>query len=366
MTLFTFFIERRLEMRRVFWLLGFMIVMSGMPLNGEEPPDSFSVSLHHTGEGMRYWYEAKDGFMKITGVPYDQLSCKGCHVAGCQTCHLKQTKEGAFYSTKKASSTTTCLRCHSREKATISLDTLNQCGDVHRNSFLTCIDCHSHQEIHGNGTQHKSMRAPGAMTASCTNCHTQTSVEFTAIPDSPSHDIHMDELECNACHVQNTMACYNCHFGELARTKSKPKSFTTKVKDFLLLVKYNGKITSGTLQTLVGKNNEPFICYVPYYTHSITKEARKCEECHGTKAATLLSAGKEFKPAVFKDGSLEFYNGVIPLVPDLLKWPFLEKKNGKWVEFTPSQPPLIQLAVYAEPFSQEELDALVEPQVYEE
>ena len=39
------------------------------PLRAEEQQDCFLSSLHHTGEGMRYWYEAKDGFMAITGHP---------------------------------------------------------------------------------------------------------------------------------------------------------------------------------------------------------------------------------------------------------------------------------------------------------
>jgi hypothetical protein len=94
-----------------------------------------------------------------------------CHVKGCYSCHRNKTKNGTFYSIKKAGSAKTCLRCHAREKATISMDIMSNCQDVHRSNFLTCIDCHTHQEIHGNGTQHKSMREEGAMSAACTNCH---------------------------------------------------------------------------------------------------------------------------------------------------------------------------------------------------
>jgi len=49
---------------------------------------------------------------------------------------------------------------------------------------------------------------------------------------------------------------------------------------------------------------------------------------------------------------------VLPLVPSLLNWPFLEKKEGKWVSFEPTVKPLIQMAVYAEPFTQDELKKL--------
>ena len=40
----------------------------------EDNAPFFEKSLHFTGQGMRYWYEAEDGFMKITEVPYDLLS----------------------------------------------------------------------------------------------------------------------------------------------------------------------------------------------------------------------------------------------------------------------------------------------------
>jgi len=329
-----------------------------------EPPDCFTSSLHHTGEGMRYWYEAEDGFMAITGTPYNQLGCKGCHVEGCNTCHLDQTKDGSVYSSEKARSSKTCLKCHAREKATIKYDEMVECPGVHAKAFMTCMDCHSKEEVHGDGHRYQSMREAGAMDAACSNCHTADSDAYPPVPDTKSHTIHKDELACNACHVQNTMACYNCHFGVLAETKSKPKSFTTKVKDFLLLVKYRGKVTSGTMQTLVGKNNEPFITYVPYFTHSVTSEGRKCEACHATEAATVLAASKTFTAADFKDGKLEFYKGVIPLVPGLLDWPFLEKKDGQWVPFEPAERPLIQLGVYAEPFTHDELKKLETAHVY--
>jgi hypothetical protein len=331
-----------------------------------EEQDCFSSSLHHTGEGMRYWYEADDGFMAITGTPYQDLGCKGCHVEGCNTCHLEQTDERLSYSGEKARSSKTCLKCHAREKATIKYDEMVKCPGVHAKAFMTCMDCHSTQEVHGNGKVYHSMRQPTAMDAACTNCHTTDSDTYPTVPQTRSHTVHGDELTCNACHVQNTIACYNCHFGVLAETKSKPKSFATKVKDFLLLVKYRGQVTSGTMQTLVGKQNEPFITYVPYFTHSVMSEGRQCEGCHGTEAATTLAASKDFTPATFSNGKLEFYKGVIPLVPGLLNWPFLEKKDGQWIPFEPTKRPLIQMGVYAEPFTQEELKKLASKQVYKE
>lgn len=354
-------------MKRKFYLIlsivSLLIVYNGS-VYAEDQQDCFSSSLHHTGEGMRYWYEADDGFMTITGIPYNQLGCKNCHSKGCSDCHLEKTDKGLVYSLEKARDRKTCLKCHAREKATFKMDQDRNTVGVHMEADMTCADCHTSREAHGDGTFYHSMRQPGVMDAECTNCHTNESEDYPAIPGTTSHTVHKNLLACNACHVQNTMNCYNCHFGELAKTKSKPKSFTTKVKDFLLLVKFRGKVTSGTIQTLVGSKNEPFITYTPYFTHSIMGEGRKCEQCHATEAVKRLAAAQEFKPATYQNGSLEFYKGVIPLAPDLLNWPYLEKKEGKWVPFEPTAKPLVQLGLYAEPFTQDELNKLEAPQTY--
>jgi hypothetical protein len=159
------------------------------------------------------------------------------------------------------------------------------------------------------------------------------------------------------------MTCYNCHFGVLKETGSKPKSFVKKVKDFMLLVKYQGKVTSGTMQTLVGVDNYPFVTYVPYFTHSITREGRKCEECHNTEAVGKMAAGEVFSPGSYKTAS-GFYEGVIPVAPDLLEWPFYEKKGEEWVAYQPENRPLVQMGVYAEPLNAAELKKMNMKQVY--
>lgn len=328
-----------------------------------EENDPFKKSLHYTTHGMAFWYDAEDGFSAITGVPYKELGCKNCHVSSCNDCHLEETENGYKFSATKARQSETCLKCHAREKATIGIDKQRNFDSVHM-SIMNCSDCHSSREIHGDGKHYDSMRAPGAMDTKCENCHTKDAVEYPPVPESRSHMIHKDNLACNACHVQNTMACYNCHFGVLQETGKKSESFTGKVKDFFLLVKYNGKVTSGTLQTLVGKDNYPFITYVPYFTHSVTREGRKCEQCHNTDAVKIMSKGEIFSPAGFGTES-GFYEGVIPVAPDLLNWPFYEKKNGKWVAFEPENKPLVQLGVYAEPLTKAELKKMNMPFKYE-
>ncbi|MBW2646654.1 MAG: hypothetical protein JRE23_10830 [Deltaproteobacteria bacterium] len=325
----------------------------------------FSTSLHKTGEGMRYWYEAKDGFKTLTGIPYDKLGCKQCHVKGCDDCHLKETKKGQNLLVGNGQKNEICFKCHVRAKAVANLGKRQNSLDVHMEAGMTCIDCHTSREIHGDGNFYKTMRDPNAKDAACVNCHTKNSEDCPSLPATKSHTVHNDKVDCNACHVRNTLTCYNCHFGEFAKTKSKPKSFVGKINDFLLLVKYKGKITSGNLQTLVSSENKPFIVYVPYLTHSIMSDGRKCEECHGTEAVSAIASGKRFTMATYKNDKINFYKGIVPLAPDLLEWPFFRKEGGKWLPFEPKQKPLIQMGLYAQPFTRDELKKLNIKQRYE-
>ncbi|NDV18195.1 hypothetical protein GO013_02025 [Pseudodesulfovibrio sp. JC047] len=347
------------------FLAGACLLMTGPTLakDSADTEKCFATSLHHTTRGMEHWYDAKDGFSAVTGVPYKDLGCKNCHVTSCNDCHLVKTEKGYAYSTEKAKKSETCLKCHSREKATLSMDKARGFESVHMTK-MSCSECHSQREVHGDGTCYESMRAPGALDTKCTNCHTQDGGEGPDVPDSKSHKIHTEKLDCTACHVSNTMTCYNCHFGVLKETGKKSESFAAKAKDFLLLVKYDGKVTSGTLQTLVGPDNYPFVTYVPYLTHSIMAEGRTCEQCHATEAVSALAKGEKYAPGIVQDGKLSFKKGVIPLVPDLLDWPFLEKKKGAWVPFTPINKPMVQLGVYAEPFNTDELKKMNTKQTY--
>lgn len=365
-----YFMRERGEIMKKYFCVILPIVALMMVCNwsvfADQQEAFFSKSLHYTGEGMRYWYEAEDGFMSLTGVPYDKLACKQCHSTGCNDCHLTETNEGPGYSLEMAKKDETCFKCHSRGSAVAKLDEERNIKDVHTEADMVCSDCHTAREVHGDGNFYHTMRNPKVKDAKCSNCHTKDSKDYPAVPKTRSHVVHRDKLDCNACHVQNTMTCYNCHFGEFAKTKSKPKSFVSKVKDFLLLVKYKGKITSGTLQSLVSAEDKPFIVYAPHLTHSIMNEGRKCEDCHGTEAVKTIASGKRHKMAEIKDGKASFYKGIVPLAPDLLDWPFFRKEDGKWVPFEPDQKPLVQMGLHAEPFSQKDLDKLKREHKYKE
>ena len=75
--------------------------------------------------------------------------------------------------------------------------------DVHRKAGMTCADCHKGGDVHGDGQVRASMRAEGAVSATCEGCHTEKPPEGTpAYPgEVEDHEVHEDApLDCAACH----------------------------------------------------------------------------------------------------------------------------------------------------------------------
>jgi len=310
----------------------------------------FSQSLHHTGEGMRHWYEEPNGLMSITKIPYDKLSCKSCHVKSCDSCHGEKTDGICSYSTEKARQMETCLKCHVRAKAAIEAGKDQGNLDVHFAAGMVCTDCHKAGDLHGDGKFRHSMRDDGAVAASCTNCHDPN--ELNKVRD---HKVHRRvKLDCTACHVSNSMTCLNCHIDRFIETKTKKGNFLPPSQDWLLLINYKDKVTAGTVQTAVYKDKK-FIAYAPYFTHSIQKEAKKCKDCHRNEATKILKKGQSIPMAQFKDGKMVSFKGVVPLVPDKLKWDFVKKVDDKWVLVDCNEPPKIQFIGHGRPLTEKQL-----------
>jgi len=324
---------------------------------GEEGESSFfDKSLHHTGEGMRYWYEEQGGFMEVTNIPYSELSCKNCHVKTCDQCHAVKEGGKAAFSAEKARTMETCFACHGREAVTFKFDRESESLDVHIEAGMVCFGCHSAEDIHGDGTPYQSMRSSGAVDASCENCHTEEGADAPAFdPMTRAHKKHKKNLDCAACHVKSTMACYNCHFD--SAIKEGKKGNFLPMKSWLLLINYEGKVTSGTAMSLVYQDKK-FIAYVPYYTHSIMSPGRACQDCHDNEAVKLIKDGKQVPVVSWEDGKAVPWEGVVPVAPDNLDWVFLNKKEGQWVPIESGGAPKVQFAGYGTPLTEKQLKKL--------
>ncbi|RLB26173.1 MAG: hypothetical protein DRG71_02810 [Deltaproteobacteria bacterium] len=325
--------------------------------NAEEPnvcpnfSSFYCKSLHFTAAGMRYWYEAPDGFMKLTNIPYDKLGCKHCHATSCDKCHGVEKNGKMSFSVEKTKDTNTCYTCHLRGKVSAMFDEKAGFEDVHKAAGMTCTDCHGGSDVHGKGISYDSMRSEGAVSADCTSCH-KPGEDFDA--ESKPHTVHKKKVSCEACHVRSTMTCYNCHFIE-----GHKKTAFFPVKTWTMLVNFRDKVTVGGVMGLVWKGKK-FIAYVPRFTHSIDAKGRSCDDCHANKAMKLIKDGKKVPVMKFENGKVIPWQGVIPLAPDKLYFSFMEKdKNGNWYKLPDNTPVEVQFADYARPLTEKQLKNLM-------
>ena len=176
---------------------------------------NFNTSLHKTREGKNTAYRVENGGMEtITGIPMTDLACGKCHSTtelypngtpidpatyqpGCNDCH--------DFATGNTVSQQTCKNCHNRQVYEIAAfpDSLAN-GDVHRKAGMSCIACHTKEEVHGDvGVAYTSLKEEGAMQTECTDCHTN-------MPVNNSHSIHNATVDCATCHAVSVLTCAGC------------------------------------------------------------------------------------------------------------------------------------------------------------
>ncbi|MCA1760437.1 MAG: hypothetical protein LC658_11770, partial [Bacteroidales bacterium] len=268
-------------MKNLILLLSLLISMASYSQS------KFSTSLHSTREGKHDAYKASNGGMElITGIPMDDLACKKCHstdgfnangeqivdstyVPSCKDCHNSDSFEVAEQ---------TCLNCHNRQ---VYERAAYPNVDVHKASGMVCIDCHKEAEIHGDdGVKYVSLKQPGAIKVTCTQCH-------TTLSSNTSHDVHSATVECAACHAKAILTCASCHFETVVAT-GKNRAIN-QLKNYKLLVKKDGKIGLGGFMTHTYDGKTNYIIS-GYHSHAITKNATTCGDCHynlGEKNAAI-------------------------------------------------------------------------------
>jgi len=272
----------------------------------EKVPDLIATSLHGTTRGMAYFYSKEQGgFEQITGIPYDKLGCKKCHVEAdkCETCHIREAGD--------APPAVVCFNCHARQKK--ALLALKQ-ADVHLTSGkFTCINCHDEDEVHGDGTEYNSLQE-GALRIHCTDCHTDEE-----LPEgNTAHKVHWEDVDCAACHMNNTLVCYGCHFDTLVEKHKKVAYGPFNSWKFLGRGK-DGKIVAATIMPIISKD-KTFIAFAPYFDHSVRKPDPKtiCKECHESEIVKEYEEKGTMTVTWWdeNEGKLKYYQGVIPIPKD--------------------------------------------------
>jgi hypothetical protein len=313
--------------------------------------DKLQTSLHFTGRGMEYWYEAAEGgFETVTGVAYGSLSCKNCHVLaevsaeGCGSCH---TLDGT---TVEEVDPSLCGDCHGRQNKEVELGLT----DVHRTAGMTCVECHTGDEVHGDGTVRNSI-FEGGIKAQCLDCHQEADLDaahgkLAHYTSSPGEG----DFYCDACHVQATVSCYNCHLESEVAGAGKVPYGAMKWK---LIVKdaQNGTIRAGNVQTATYEGNA-VVALAPFHAHTIYKPSSSelCSECHTNELVDEYTTSGTMTVAEWDGQSLTPFEGTI-IVPEdwetSMQWVYLTKDEvgtgGTWSEVTPAE--VVKQMLFAEP-----------------
>jgi hypothetical protein len=204
--------------------------------------------------------------------------------------------------------------------------------------------------MHGDGTQYISLKQPGAMDTKCEKCH-------PSVKPTDSHTVNGDKLDCKACHVRHVVSCTNCHFETQIR---EGKRTAIPVSGWVFLMNYGGKVSSANMQTFVLKGDKTFFMFAPHMSHSVMKEGRKCDGCHGTKIMKDVQSGK-VKLTWLEKGKVTNLKGVIPVVKGVdYQCIYQDRKEGKWVPIQNPSEPIYHYAAFGEPLSKEQLDRLVQ------
>ncbi len=261
-------------------------------------PADLNTSLHVTSEGMRTWFTNADGFGPLTGIDYETLSCKNCHVEpnDCAVCHGNFTQQ-------MEKDPATCYPCHGRQNKEKALGIT----DLHMEEYgMNCASCHSSDEVHGDGTVYTTMLEPGVFDTKCTKCHNNISSSF-------SHETHTETLECQACHVKTVITCYNCHFeSQVIEDVKRPFG---AISNFVILLndERTNKVNVGTYQSLTYQGKS-FVVFAPFMGHSITREARQCQDCHNSENMQQLEAEGVVQLTKWENDTIQHMTGAIPLV----------------------------------------------------
>ena len=268
---------------------------------------NFYTSLHYTRQGKITFYSAQNGGAElITGKPIDDFGCIKCHAEkkangepivtekytpDCYDCHVTP---GDKVDDSK------CLACHARQRTEIAVLNLT---DVHRSAGMKCMDCHSKEDVMGDGKHYPTLLKRETM-VKCENCHEYKS--------NPAHILH-GKVYCTSCHQTTVISCYNCH---LDSAEMHQKRAFRPLAGFEILVNFQGKVYPANYMTAVYRN-KTFVTLQPFYTHAIGKP-KECSECHGSEALKeYLNTGRITMTRWNESAkTISTVRGVIPLPPD--------------------------------------------------
>jgi len=177
----------------------------------------YQKSLHFTGAGQKHMVSVRSTLGSYEQWPellkkgYDN-NCGKCH-ATCGQCHIQRPKQagGGFLNghefKKSPDMRLNCTACHAARVAHAYIpETVGLQSDVHYLKLPggQCTNCHTSDEIHGDGLSHTNRYQTDNM-PKCIDCHSSKS------NSNAFHTTHWNNMTCNVCHSQDYNNCGSCH-----------------------------------------------------------------------------------------------------------------------------------------------------------
>ena len=253
--------------------------------------ENYSKSLHYTTIGQRQGVMKRfsaDELKQFDAKVFEQ-SCRSCH-ASCGGCHVKSPPVGGIglgliegHKFVKRNEGKTCAFCHGGRVYTEYTGEYGGRPDVHYQKGKMCVDCHTKQEMHGDGNRYLSKNDVKQRPA-CKNCHKPG--QESKLTARLSHQNHEGKVSCYGCHSAGEYRnCYDCHVE--SHSQAKPGFILgLSPRDGKTLTTLRVIPTVGDTFKAVGIKMEHFDALPNYWdtpAHNIRKRTartRSCDVCH--------------------------------------------------------------------------------------
>jgi 3-mercaptopyruvate sulfurtransferase SseA len=155
---------------------------------------------------------SQDGWGRVNEARTNH--CSACHTS-CGGCHVSRPGfagkgfiQGHAFQ-KRSDPINQCTACHGSRVGSEFFGERGQ-GDVHAaRGAMDCVACHPAREMHAAAPSDLPGRYHLKEMARCTDCHKD--LEYGSVRD---HEIHIGKVQCQVCHSQTYVNCWDCHVGK--------------------------------------------------------------------------------------------------------------------------------------------------------
>jgi len=261
---------------------------------------AFAKSLHFTTRGQEQGLRALVGSVRWSMVrPAYQKACASCH-ATCGDCHVSKPpfstnpvilgglQQGHLFA-KTPPMNLTCAGCHGGRVAAEYMGQYEGFpADVHfSKAGMSCTDCHSGAQLHGQGAATAPNRFAVTGGPSCLTCHPEAAPGQSR---RQAHNVHGGDLSCQVCHGGISKSCANCHAGKGATSfpalkiglnlrPERPEKYAL-LRHVPTTREMIDRLT-GLADTLVNFDRIPtWKTATPHSIQRVTARNRSCAACH--------------------------------------------------------------------------------------